>query len=143
MAEIRDIQPNDYYRNHLELYSQLTDINPERIAFVDYSQFVAKLNDNHRVFVALDGDVVVGTITALIECKFIHDMGKVGHIEDVVVHNSQRGKGLGAQLVKYAVDYCKERGCYKTILDCSDANTPFYEKCGLIVKGKMMAVYHE
>lgn len=32
----------------------------------------------------------------------------------------------------------KEHGCYKVILDCSEANQPFYEKCGLIRKEVQM-----
>ena len=28
----------------------------------------------------------------------------------------------------------QEAGCYKVILDCSEENVPFYEKCGLIKK---------
>lgn len=32
----------------------------------------------------------------------------------------------------------QEAGCYKVILDCSEENVPFYEKCGLIKKEVQM-----
>ena len=31
--------------------------------------------------------------------------------------------------------------CYKIILDCSDKNVAFYQKCGYIRKGAQMAMY--
>jgi glucosamine-phosphate N-acetyltransferase len=37
----------------------------------------------------------------------------------------------------------KTVGCYKVILDCSEKNVPFYEKCGFTVKEKQMVVYFE
>ncbi len=33
---------------------------------------------------------------------------------------------------------CKERGCYKVILDCAEHNVAFYEKCGLTKKEVQM-----
>jgi len=32
-------------------------------------------------------------------------------------------------------------GCYKIILDCSEKNVPFYEKCGFKKKEVQMAFY--
>lgn len=32
----------------------------------------------------------------------------------------------------------QEAGCYKVILDCSEDNVPFYEKCGLTRKEVQM-----
>ena len=32
-------------------------------------------------------------------------------------------------------------GCYKVILDCSEKNQPFYEKCGMTRKEVQMAKY--
>jgi len=38
-------------------------------------------------------------------------------------------------------DTAKEAGCYKIILDCSEDNAPFYEKCGLSRKEIQMVKY--
>jgi glucosamine-phosphate N-acetyltransferase len=32
--------------------------------------------------------------------------------------------------MKYLIEFAKNRGCYKTILDCTDDVKPFYEKLG-------------
>jgi hypothetical protein len=35
----------------------------------------------------------------------------------------------------------RERGAYKVILDCSDNNAAFYERCGFVRKSVHMALY--
>ena len=87
-------------------------------------------NPDHIIFVATDGVRIVGATTLLIEQKFIHDGGKVGHIEDVVVSKNLQGKGIGEKIIRFVLDYAKKQGCYKTILDCDDKVKPFYEKIG-------------
>lgn len=87
-------------------------------------------NPNHIIVVAeLDGKVV-GATTLLIEQKFIHNGGLVGHIEDVVVDKNFQGQKIGAKIMNYLLNVAKEAGCYKTILDCTDDVKIFYEKLG-------------
>ena len=91
-----------------------------------------KINSNpdHVIAVAeLDGKIV-GATTLLIEPKFIHSGGLVGHIEDVVVDKNFQGQKIGEKIMKYLLELAKDRGCYKTILDCTDDVKPFYEKLG-------------
>jgi hypothetical protein len=38
------------------------------------------------------------------------------------------------RLIEALITACREMGCYKVILDCSESNAPFYEKCGLVRK---------
>lgn len=87
-------------------------------------------NPNHIIVIAeLDGKVV-GTTTLLIEPKFIHDGGLVGHIEDVVVGKKFQGQKIGNEIVKFLLEVAKNRGCYKTILNCTEDVKEFYEKMG-------------
>lgn len=88
------------------------------------------LNPNHIIAVAELDEKIVGATTLLIEPKFIHDGGLVGHIEDVVVDKNFQGQSIGAKIIKYLLNVAKEAGCYKTILDCTDDVKPFYEKLG-------------
>lgn len=83
-----------------------------------------------RTYVALLDDRVAGTASLLIEPKFIHNGGIVGHIEDVAVHVAYQHHGVGAALVQHLLDVCREYGCYKVILDCEDDVAPFYERLG-------------
>ena len=99
-------------------------------------------NENHIVHVAeLDGKIV-GSTTLLIEQKFIHDGGFVGHIEDVVVKKEFEGQGIGMNLVLSLLDVAKERKCYKTILNCENGLISFYEKIGFKQKSNEMRFDH-
>ena len=99
-------------------------------------------NENHIIHVAeLDGKIV-GSTTLLIEQKFIHEGGFVGHIEDVVVNKKFEGQGIGMKLVLSLLDVAKEKKCYKTILNCEDKLLPFYEKIGFKQKSTEMRFDH-
>ena len=99
-------------------------------------------NENHIIHVAeLDGKIV-GSTTLLVEQKFIHEGGFVGHIEDVVVKKEFEGQGIGMKLVLSLLDIAKKRECYKTILNCEDELIPFYEKIGFKQKSNEMRFDH-
>lgn len=93
-----------------------------------------KANPLHRVFVAVMKEhgrkKVVGTITLLIEPKFIFSGRRIGHIEDVSVRKGYQNKKLGSKLVLHATKVARDVGCIKIVLDCSDETMPFYEKLG-------------
>lgn len=141
LFEISDIKYKDYYNNYLYLMKQLTSIDPDKICYDDFCKFIDKLNNNHiiKVIRRTDNNQVIGSITVLIEEKIIHNFGKVAHIEDVVVDKSMRGFGIGQKLLEIAENECNN--CYKIILDCSNENVKFYEKCGYEWKGNEMALY--
>mmetsp|Transcript_987 Transcript_987/g.3079 ORF Transcript_987/g.3079 Transcript_987/m.3079 type:complete len:145 (-) Transcript_987:1206-1640(-) len=96
---------------------------------------------DYFVVVAEHKGKIVATATLLVERKFLRNCGKVGHIEDVVVDRAMRGKGVGAKLIKTLLIEAEERGCYKAILNCSEDNVAFYEKCGFEKKQLQMAKY--
>ena len=52
-----------------------------------------------------------------------------------------QGKGLGKILIAALTALSESAGAYKTLLDCSDDNVPFYVKCGYETKGLNMAKY--
>ena len=87
-------------------------------------------NPHQVIYVAVDNSEIIGSASILIEQKFIHEGGKVGHIEDVVVRKEFQGKGVGRKIVVALLKYAQKQGCYKTILDCTDELIPFYEKMG-------------
>jgi len=83
-----------------------------------------------RTYVARWNGTVVGTTSLLVEPKFIHGGGLVGHVEDVAIHVDYQGRGIGTLLVKHATQQARLRGCYKVILDCTAELVPFYERLG-------------
>lgn len=92
--------------------------------------FARRMRSRVRTYVAILDERVAGTASLLIEPKFIHNGGTVGHIEDVAVHVAYQHHGVGAALVRHLLDVCREFGCYKVILDCEPEVMPFYEQLG-------------
>lgn len=138
--ELRRLVKSDYSSQYLALLRQLTSCNEERITKSIFDDFVDSLSENHQIWLIIDNKSkrIVGTGTLLIEQKIIHDMGKVGHIEDVVIDSMCRGIGLGEMLVKKLKMIAFEKRCYKVILDCVEDRKGFYERCGFQKKGVMM-----
>ena len=127
---IRHIQKEDLWNGFLTTLDSLrqsSNISKDKAEKV-FDKI--KENPNHIIAIALLDERVVGSATLIIEPKFIHNGGKVGHIEDVVVDKKYQGKKIGEQVIKYLLEESKAKGCYKTILDCSDEVKPFYEKLG-------------
>ncbi|EPY52743.1 DUF962 family protein [Schizosaccharomyces cryophilus OY26] len=86
---------------------------------------------------------VVGTATLFVERKFIRGNGNCGHIEDVVVHPEFQKRSIGKLLIQALTKLAFKVNCYKVILDCSDTNVKFYEKCGLHRAGAEMKIYND
>ena len=127
---IRELKKDDLFNGFLtslDSLRQTSNIDKEKA--VDIFE---KINSNPDYIVAvaeLDGSIV-GSTTLLIEQKFIHNGGLVGHIEDVVVNKDFQGQKIGEKIMKYLLEKAKNLGCYKTILDCTDDVKSFYEKLG-------------
>ena len=128
--KIREIEEDDLEKGFLETLDFLR--NTSSIDKNKAKEILKKIkqNPNHIIYVAIDNKKVVGSTTLLIEQKFIHDGGLVGHIEDVVVRKDYEGKGIGIKLVMSMLERAKEKNCYKTILDCKDDVKQFYERIG-------------
>jgi len=127
---IREIEEDDLENGFLETLDFLrnaSDLDKNKAKEILKK---IKQNSDHIIHVAKDGEKIVGSTTLLIEQKFIHDGGLVGHIEDVVVRKDYEGKGIGIKLVTSMLERAKEKNCYKTILDCKDDVKQFYERIG-------------
>ena len=130
--KIRRLQKND-----VSLDSEFFPILNQLSETVDWHKLEfgnlwdAYANDKRlHVLVAEKYGKIMGTGAVFVEQKFLRGGGKVGHIEDVVVDNRSREKGVGKAIIDSLVEIAKEEGCYKVILNCSNENVPFYIKCG-------------
>ena len=86
---------------------------------------------------------IIGAGSVILEMKFIRNTGICGHIEDIVVDKTYRGKNLGLRVIQLLKELAYANECYKVILDCEDHNQKFYEKCGFHRKGVEMACYRD
>ncbi|KAK4272731.1 hypothetical protein QN277_021245 [Acacia crassicarpa] len=141
---VRKLEISDKGKGFIELLQQLgvcdsVSDNEFQNRFLELSS----LGDDHVICVMEDELCrrIIATGSVLIEKKFLRNCGKVGHIEDVVVDSSARGKQLGKKVIQFLTDHARSMGCYKVILDCSLENKVFYEKCGFKHSSVQMAMY--
>ncbi len=127
---VRELVKEDLWNGFLTTLDSLKEAS--KIEKDKAQKLFEKINSNpdHIIAVAELNGKIVGATTLLIESKFIHNGGIVGHIEDVVVDKNFQGKKIGEKIMNYLLEVAKKRGCYKTILDCTDDVKRFYEKLG-------------
>lgn len=125
----------------IKILEQLTlvDINYNDKSSLEKIRFYIKNNPKITKIVKYE-DYIIGTGSLLIEDKIIHNFGKVGHIEDIVIDKDFRGLGLAKRLVIDLVELAKEIGCYKVILDASDEVAGLYTKCGFTKSANNMRI---
>lgn len=88
---------------------------------------------NYRLYVASEDDAIVGTFALLIMDNLAHLGAPSGIVEDVVVHPAHQGQGIGKQMMLFAMERCKQTGCYKLVLSSNLRREPahqFYEGLG-------------
>lgn len=88
---------------------------------------------NQMLAVAQDGDELVGTLQLTFIPGLMFRGAWRGQIESVRIAGRRRGEGLGAALVGWAVERCRDRGCRMVQLTSTDSRTEahrFYERLG-------------
>jgi glucosamine-phosphate N-acetyltransferase len=131
--EIRRLRESDLENGFFETLSNLSEVGRVSQDIRRAANILREIDKSKmsNIFVAVDkGGKIIGSISLLLEQKFIHDGGKVGHIEDVVTRRGYAGKGIGSALVRNCINLAKEEKCYKMVLDSSPANVQFYKKAG-------------
>jgi glucosamine-phosphate N-acetyltransferase len=125
---IRELCGPDVTPSFLETLGSLAEVQlsvPEALEI-----FRQRLRAGIRTYIAVTGGQIVGTATLLLEQKFIHGGGRVGHIEDVAVHRDFQKRGIGAALIRHMTRESRQFGCYKVILNCFEDRIPFYQSLG-------------
>ncbi len=136
--KIRKLQKKDLFNGFLHSLDSLrstSDMSPRKAQaiFDKISE-----NPNEAIYVAVMDSKIIGAASIIIEQKFIHNGGKVGHIEDVVIAKEFQGRGIGQKIVYRLLKYAQKQGCYKTILDCTEDLIPFYKKLGFKLHSNSM-----
>ena len=95
-------------------------------------------------FIAIDSDVeifekkLVGFASMHLSRKIRG--GVIGFIEDVVILEKYRGKGIGKLILKNLIRKAKEENCYKLVLECKEDKLEFYKKVGFQKSGFSMSL---
>ena len=131
---IRPAAPADLHMV-LELYAQ-----PELDAGVvlpveTATQLLERFADypDYTLYVAERGGDIVGTFALLV----MHNLGHLGApsaiVEDVAVAPTSQGQGIGKAMMQFALDLCRNKGCYKLMLSSNAKREhahAFYESLG-------------
>lgn len=138
---VRRIKEADFENGFFETLSNLTTVGD--IRFNEYRMEIINriLGDQNYIIIVAEeqeNHTIIGTATLLIEQKFIHNGGRVGHIEDVATRAGYEGIGVGKKIIQKLIEISKELQCYKIILDCDNKVIGFYEKLGFKKKAVMM-----
>jgi len=118
----------------LDLYVEIED--DSRVLSIEKAQSIfARMQSypDYKVYVAMLGESIVGTFALLIMDNLAHMGAPSGVLEDVVVHRDWWGKGVGKQMMQFAMNRCRERGCYKMALSSNfkrEAAHRFYDDLG-------------
>ena len=77
-----------------------------------FDAFEAIDDDPNQVFVVFESE---GVIIGCLQLSFIPGLSRQGawrgQIESVRVSSARRGFGLGQEMINWAIDTCRERGC--------------------------------
>lgn len=97
----------------------------------------------HDCIVMIDpNDTLIGSCTVTYTPNLTRGARQHALIENMVIHTHYRNKGLGKQLMQYAIEQAWQRDCYKiALLARASAETArFYESLGFSGTGKLAYV---
>jgi glucosamine-phosphate N-acetyltransferase len=135
--KIRILNKDDYsqYFDLINIFRKTSFTNN------DFINNLLKINNNSNIWVIELNNKLIATGTLLYEYKFIHNISKIAHIEDICVDNNYRGKNYGKNLMNHLIDEAKKKNCYKVTLYCKEDLENFYKSCNMEKNGVQMAIY--
>ncbi|TKD66479.1 GNAT family N-acetyltransferase [Flavobacterium sp. ASW18X] len=129
IAEKKDVESMYRLIKELALFEKEPDAVKISEADLEKAGFGAQ--PLYHCFVAEAEEQIIGM--ALVYPRYSTWQGPVIHLEDLIVTQSYRGKGLGSKLLDAVVAYGKEQGVRRISWEVLDWNEPaikFYESKG-------------
>lgn len=145
MDEVISVLPateDDWCRIHecLIYLADVGNIDKEKVSLIWNERLKKEI---HTIVAVISGPAIVGTASYWVEPKFIHEGGRVLHVEDVAVRGDYQNKGVGRALMDYIKDSAVIHSCYKIILNCKPDKYTFYKKLGFEQVGIEMRFNNE
>ena len=156
MSSIKFIDLNELINNYSDNVDIIKDKHISLLSELSVvSELDTKLYLEHLVKISNMGTIIVSYIdtplsekfdiiasgTIIIEPKFIRGGKNVGHIEDIVVKSTHRGKHISTDILNLLKTVAREKDCYKVILDCNKEVKKVYNRSGFEEKGIQMGIY--
>jgi GNAT superfamily N-acetyltransferase len=102
------------------LFEQEAEFKPDHDKQLKGIGQILANSDTGKFFVTEEAGRIIGTVSLLFSISTAMG-GKVALLEDFVLAESARGKGLGAELLEFAVNYAINNGCLRiTVLTDND-----------------------
>jgi glucosamine-phosphate N-acetyltransferase len=127
---------------HLSLLSELSVVSDLDTNM--YLEHVKKISSLGTIFVSYidtplsDNFDIIASGTIIIEPKLIRGGKSIGHIEDIVVKSTHRGKQISKDILDMLKTIARGKNCYKVILDCNEEVKKVYNRSGFEQKGLQM-----
>ena len=125
----------------LRLYAQ-PGMDNERVLTVDAAaKILGRMASypEYAVYVATANDgSVVGTFALLVMDNLAHMGTPSAVVEDVCVDEQLRGQGIGKAMMHFAMEFARQRGCYKLALSSNASREgahEFYRTLGFAQHG--------
>jgi GNAT superfamily N-acetyltransferase len=99
-----------------------------------------------RIVVAERGGEVVGTIQISAIPGLVGFGMRRGQLENVHVRADMRGRGIGSQMVRWAIERCREMGCGVVQLTSNKRRTDahrFYARLGFVASHEGFKLYFD
>ncbi len=144
--KIKELEESDLEKFGPDFYKTLDNLKPQgEFDLIKAKHILHNINScEGHVFVAIvDNQRLVGTCTLFLEPKFLRNGVVAAHMEDLSVMKEFEGKAVASLIAKKCVEFAKEKGCYRLILDCKDNLVKFYGKFGFQEKAVCMKLYFD
>ena len=92
----------------MELFAVSGDFTPDRTTQERGLQLVLEQPSRGRIFVVRNKDRIFGMVNLLFTISTARG-GFVILMEDVVIHPQHRGQGYGSMLLRYVIDFAKQK----------------------------------
>jgi glucosamine-phosphate N-acetyltransferase len=133
---IRELTPNDINEQFIEVLEALAPVDASREELLE--THAIRKRRGVKTFIGIVGGRIVATGSLVIEHKFIHSCGRVGHVEEVAVLEECQGKGYGREMMKFIIARASLESVYKILLNCSPKAAAFYVGLGFEKKSHGM-----
>ena len=132
--KIRQAEEDDLLQV-LDLYAQPDMDDGKTLSLEEAKKLFNKIEQypEYKIFVAIYEKKIIGAFSLLIMDNLVHGGVPSGIVEAVVVDPKYHGVGIGKKMMRFAMERCREFGCYKLVLSANVRRNKahrFYESLG-------------
>ena len=119
----------------LPLYGQLGMDDGSVLTLEEARKLFRRLQSyqDYKLFIAAAGGEILGVFAMIIMDNLGHRGAPSALVEDVVVRQEWRQRGIGREMMRFAMNRAREKGCYKLVLSSNKNREEahrFYENLG-------------